>query len=68
MRLLLFAKNVLSKQEIAQLESLGEDTSDGQTKIQEREQTIQALEQRYRDLLNGWGKWEPWKVYAYLHP
>jgi len=49
-------KNESSKQEIAQLESLGEDTSDGQAKIQEREQTIQALEQRYRDLLNRLGK------------
>jgi len=49
-------KNESSKQEIAQLESLGEDTSDGQAKIQEREQAIQALEQRYRDLLYRLGK------------
>lgn len=49
-------KNESSKQEIAQLERLGEDTSDGQVKIKEREQTIQALEQRYRDLLYRLGK------------
>ena len=49
-------KNESSKQELAQLESLEEDTSDGQAQIQEREQTIQALEQRYRDLLNRLGK------------
>ena len=49
-------QNESSKQEVVQLESLGEDTSDGQAKIQEREQTIQALEQRYRELLNRLGK------------
>ena len=49
-------RNESSKQEVALLESLGEDISDGQSEIDKREITIEKLEQRFRDLLSRLGK------------
>jgi hypothetical protein len=45
------AQNNRSREEVAQLDALGENVSDGTALIQERQGMLQSLEQRYQNLL-----------------